>query len=88
MSSPASALSGGRGFCRAQIVHSKAPRYVRLVNSFPATVTGTAQKFLMPKAMMEEVALKEEKTPLTSQIARVGAWRSIWVTNGGRSREL
>jgi len=62
MSSPASAFSGGRGFCRARIVHYKALRYVRLVDSFPATVTGRAQNFLMPKAMMEEVALKEEKT--------------------------
>jgi hypothetical protein len=37
-------------------------RYVRLVDSLPMTVTGTAQKFLVPRAMMEELALMEEKT--------------------------
>jgi fatty-acyl-CoA synthase len=49
-------------FCRASTAHYKAPRYVRFVDSFPMTVTGKAQKFLMRKAMMEELALKEEKT--------------------------
>jgi len=49
-------------FCRAQIAHYKAPRYVRFVDSFPMTVTGKAQKFLMRKTMMEELALNEEKT--------------------------
>jgi len=49
-------------FCRARIAHYKAPRYVRFVDSFPMTVTGKAQKFLMRKAMMEELALEEEKT--------------------------
>ena len=37
-------------------------RYVRFVNSFPMTVTGKARKYLMRKAMMEELALVEEKT--------------------------
>ena len=49
-------------FCRASIAHYKAPRYVRFVNSFPMTVTGKAQKYLMRRAMMEELALVEEKT--------------------------
>ena len=48
--------------CRASIAHYKAPRYVRVVDSFPMTVSGKAQKFLMRKTMMEELALKEEKT--------------------------
>jgi fatty-acyl-CoA synthase len=49
-------------FCRTSIAHYKAPRYVRFVEAFPMTVTGKAQKFLMRKAMMEELALVEEKT--------------------------
>ncbi len=48
--------------CRASIAHYKAPRYVRFVDSFPMTVSGKAQKFLMRKAMMEELALAEENT--------------------------
>jgi fatty-acyl-CoA synthase len=49
-------------FCGASIAHYKAPRYVRFVDSFPMTVSGKAQKFLMRKTMMEELALAEEKT--------------------------
>ena len=49
-------------FCRASIAHYKVPRYVRFVDTFPMTVTGKAQKFLMRKAMMEDLALAEEKT--------------------------
>ena len=49
-------------FCRGQIAHYKVPRYVRFVDEFPMTVTGKAQKFLMRKTMMDELALAEEKT--------------------------
>jgi fatty-acyl-CoA synthase len=49
-------------FCRASIAHYKAPRRVRFVDSFPMTVTGKAQKFLMRKAMIEELGVREEKT--------------------------
>jgi fatty-acyl-CoA synthase len=49
-------------FCRASIAHYKTPRYVRFVETFPMTVTGKAQKFLMRQAMMQELALAEEKT--------------------------
>src|ERR1700734_2484655 len=49
-------------FCRASIAHYKAPRHVRFVDLFPMTVTGKAQKFLMRKAMIEELGVKEEKT--------------------------
>ena len=49
-------------FCRASIAHYKVPRYVRFVDAFPMTVTGKAQETLMRKAMMEELALAEEKT--------------------------
>jgi fatty-acyl-CoA synthase len=48
-------------FCRVSIAHYKAPRYVRFADAFPMTVTGKAQKYLMPRAMMEDLALVEEK---------------------------
>ncbi len=49
-------------FCKASIAHYKVPRYVRFVDAFPMTVTGKAQKFLMRKAMMDDLSLTEEKT--------------------------
>ena len=51
-----------RAFCRDQIAHYKIPRYVRFVDSFPMTITGKIQKFIMRERMMEELGLREEKT--------------------------
>jgi fatty-acyl-CoA synthase len=50
------------GFCRGQIAHYKIPRYIRFVEQFPTTVTGKVQKFLIRKAMIEELNLSEAKT--------------------------
>jgi fatty-acyl-CoA synthase len=36
-----------RKFCRDQIAYYKVPRYVKFVDSFPMTVTGKVQKFLL-----------------------------------------
>ena len=36
-----------REYCRGRIAHYKVPRYVRLVDSFPMTVTGKVQKYVM-----------------------------------------
>jgi len=36
-----------REFCRGQIAHYKVPRYVRFLDSFPMTVTGKVQKFVL-----------------------------------------
>ena len=49
-------------FCRDQIAHYKIPRYVRLVDAFPMTVTGKVQKFLLRQQVEEEFGLKAEKT--------------------------
>jgi fatty-acyl-CoA synthase len=46
---------GVRAFCQGQIAHYKIPRYVRFVESFPMTVTGKMQKFLMREAMEREL---------------------------------
>ncbi len=45
-----------RGFCRDRITHFKIPRHVRFVDSFPMTVTGKVQKFVMRKMMTAELA--------------------------------
>ena len=44
-----------RDFCRGQIAHFKVPRYVRVVESFPTTVTGKVQKYLIREAMIAEL---------------------------------
>jgi fatty-acyl-CoA synthase len=36
-----------REFCRGQIAHYKVPRYVRFLTSFPMTVTGKVQKYVL-----------------------------------------
>ncbi|WP_426408485.1 AMP-binding protein [Bradyrhizobium ganzhouense] len=45
-----------RRFCQDRISHYKIPRYIRLVESFPSTVTGKVQKFAMREVMIEEFA--------------------------------
>ena len=51
-----------RDFCKGQIAHYKVPRYVRIVDQFPLTATGKAQKFEMRRAMMELLGLRSERT--------------------------
>jgi fatty-acyl-CoA synthase len=51
-----------RAFCKGQIAHYKIPRYVRIVEAFPMTVTGKIQKFVMREAMVRELGLAEQKT--------------------------
>ena len=51
-----------RDYCRGRIAHYKIPRYVRFVDSFPMTVTGKIQKFVMRERMCEELSLAETKT--------------------------
>jgi fatty-acyl-CoA synthase len=47
-----------RDFCRGRIAHFKIPRYVKLVDAFPMTVTGKVQKYLMRQAAIEELGLQ------------------------------
>jgi fatty-acyl-CoA synthase len=51
-----------RAFCEGQIAHHKIPRHIRFVDDFPMTVTGKVQKFLIRRAMVEELGLTEAKT--------------------------
>lgn len=48
-----------RSFCKGQIAHYKIPRYIRFVESFPMTVTGKIQKFVMREMMKEELRLND-----------------------------
>jgi len=44
-------------FCKGKLSHFKIPRYIELVDSFPTTVTGKIQKFVMKEKM--EAKLKK-----------------------------
>jgi fatty-acyl-CoA synthase len=46
-------------FCRGKIAHYKVPRYVKFVDSFPMTVTGKIQKFLMRQQSIQELGLQQ-----------------------------
>jgi fatty-acyl-CoA synthase len=47
-----------REFCTGKIAHYKIPRYVRVTDSFPMTVTGKVQKFRMRETSVEELGLE------------------------------
>jgi fatty-acyl-CoA synthase len=51
-----------RAFCRGRIAHFKVPRYVKLVDAFPMTVTGKVQKFRMREAAIAELGLEVART--------------------------
>ena len=48
-----------RAFCQGRIAHFKIPRYVKVVDEFPMTVTGKVQKFKMREQAVEELGLGE-----------------------------
>ena len=49
-------------WCRDQIAHYKIPRHIRFVTEMPMTITGKVQKFMMRRAMAEELSRTEAKT--------------------------
>jgi fatty-acyl-CoA synthase len=53
-------------FCRGQIATFKIPRYWKFVDSFPMTVTGKIQKFIMRQAAIEELGLQEAARTVTA----------------------
>ena len=48
-----------REFCQGRIAHYKIPRYVKLVDAFPMTVTGKVQKFKMREQAIDELGLAD-----------------------------
>jgi fatty-acyl-CoA synthase len=55
-----------RAFCRGRIAHFKVPRYVRVVDAFPMTVTGKVQKFRMREQAIEQLGLQEAAATRTA----------------------
>ena len=51
-----------RAFCQGQIAHYKIPRYIEFVDSFPMTITGKIQKFVMRQQMKEKLGLADSRT--------------------------
>ncbi len=51
-----------REYCRGKIAHFKVPRYVKLVDGFPMTVTGKVQKFKMREQAVVELGLTTVET--------------------------
>jgi fatty-acyl-CoA synthase len=47
-----------REWCADKIAHFKVPRYVKVVDEFPMTVTGKVQKFKMREQAIEELDLE------------------------------
>ena len=48
-----------REFCNGKIARYKIPRYVKMTNEFPMTVTGKIQKFKMREMAVEELGLQK-----------------------------
>ena len=48
-----------REFCTGRLAHYKIPRYVRLVDDFPMTVTGKIRKIEMREVSIEALGLQE-----------------------------
>ncbi len=47
-----------REFCQGRIAHQKIPRYVRLADAFPMTVTGKVRKIEMRQVSIDELGLQ------------------------------
>jgi fatty-acyl-CoA synthase len=54
-----------KDFCRDRIAHFKVPRYMKVVDEFPMTVTGKVQKFKMRDCAISELGL-EAASPATA----------------------
>jgi fatty-acyl-CoA synthase len=55
-------LEDVRDFCRGRIAHFKVPRYVKVVDGFPLTVTGKVRKVEMREQSMAELGLAAVET--------------------------
>jgi fatty-acyl-CoA synthase len=55
-----------REFCTGKIAHYKIPRYVRVTEDFPMTVTGKVQKFKMRETSVAELGLEDANRTQTA----------------------
>ena len=46
-----------REFCKGKLAHFKIPKHIRFVDTFPMTVTGKVQKYVIREQMAEELGL-------------------------------
>ena len=51
-------VDGLREWCAGKLAHYKVPRYLRVCDEFPMTVTGKVQKFKMREVSVEELGLQ------------------------------
>jgi fatty-acyl-CoA synthase len=59
-------LASIQEFCKGKIAHYKIPRYVKIVDVFPMTVTGKVQKFKMREASIAELGLESAAKIVTA----------------------
>jgi fatty-acyl-CoA synthase len=55
-----------KAFCRGAIAHFKVPRYVKVVDEFPVTVTGKVQKYKLREAAIAELGLEAAASTRTA----------------------
>jgi len=59
-------IDGLRDFCAGRIADFKIPRYLKIVDTFPMTVTGKMQKFQMREVSIRELGLAEARAVVTA----------------------
>ncbi|HUR51814.1 MAG TPA: AMP-binding protein [Mycobacteriales bacterium] len=55
-----------REWCAGKLAHYKVPRYLRVCDEFPMTVTGKVQKFKMRETSIAELGLQEAASVVTA----------------------
>ena len=68
-------------FCQGRIAHFKVPRYVKVVDEFPMTVTGKVQKFKMREQAVDELGLggrRSDQDGLSARAARPAREAHRW----------
>jgi fatty-acyl-CoA synthase len=55
-----------RAWCAGKLAHYKVPRYLRVCEEFPMTVTGKVQKFKMRETSIEELGLQDAAKVVTA----------------------
>ena len=63
-------LESVRAFCDGRIAHYKVPRYVKITDGFPMTVSGKIQKFRMREQSTRELGL--ERSHLYKKCQQLG----------------
>jgi fatty-acyl-CoA synthase len=50
-----------RDYCKSRISHFKIPAHIRIVDTFPLTVTGKVQKFKIRQTEIEQLGLPSQQ---------------------------